>query len=138
MTACIYAVRADAHGFHQLRPLRNGFTLLPARPRSGARILYVTQTVSDPFLLYTLAWAWTCPSRSRPDLGHAAFIPKDGKTIAYAANNDIRLVDADGSNDRLLAPSGFTLAPRSLRREPRCSSPPPPAPRSRPWIPRAT
>jgi hypothetical protein len=105
----IYAVRADGTQFHQLA-LPQPFTFLPAATPDGTRILYVSLTsVAEPFVLhlYTLATGVDLPIASAMNLGYAAMSP-DGKTIAYAADNDIRLVDADGSNDRLLSHSGYT------------------------------
>jgi hypothetical protein len=104
----IYAVRADGSRFHQLT-LPQQFTLMPAVSPDGARILYVSLTsVAEPFTLhlYTLATGVDLPIAVGMNLGNAAMSP-DGTTIAYAADNDMRLVDATGKNDRLLAHSAY-------------------------------
>jgi hypothetical protein len=104
----IYAVRADRTQFHQLA-LPQQFTLMPAVSPDGARLLYVSMTsLAEPFTLhlYTLATGVDLPIAVGMNLGYAAMSP-DGTTIAYAAGNDMRLVDASGSNDRLLSQSGY-------------------------------
>lgn len=103
----IYAMRADGTGGHMV-PLPHGPALNASVSPDGSKLLYATygpfvQDGGTDSTLYELdlATQTATPILSTSGLTYSALSP-DGTRVSYVSNYDLRSIDADGTNDRLL------------------------------------
>jgi Tol biopolymer transport system component len=103
----IYAMRADGTGGHMVS-LPHSPALNPSVSPDGSKLLYATYMVPTEdggvdSILYSFDLASQVATAvvTTTDLTYSALSP-DGKTVSYVSDFDLRAIDADGTQDRLL------------------------------------
>ena len=104
--AGIYALRADGTEGHAV-VLPDARVLYPAFTRDGASMLYVAfNDMGSSLIVLDLATGARRVLATGAEIATSAVSP-DGHAVAYTAHLDIRVVDWDGTNDRVLVAGPF-------------------------------
>jgi Tol biopolymer transport system component len=104
----LFVMRADGSHRRALK-LPDPLARYAAFTPDGASLLYIRfapDGVDSSVVVYDLATGATRTVATGSTLSYPSVSP-DGQTIGYTANLDVRLVDFDGSNDRLLLQGPF-------------------------------